>query len=269
MSVVIGSVPYLNEKPLTRWFTHTDDGRASGIDVVYAVPSQLASMLAAGEITAALVSSFEYFRTPGYGILPGVSISSQDEILAVRAFSRLPWKLTASVALDTSSLTSVALLKILLAEQYHVYPSYLHHAPDLHAMLQVADAGLLIGDKGMLANSDGLYTLDLGEAWRKLTGLPFVYAVWLGDPDKVTPDLIKALKTAKAWGLTQLDVIAREQTEILQCPESLCHHYLTDIMDYDLGEDHLAALEQFGIRARRAGLLDQPPAPLRVLSSRG
>ena len=76
MSVVIGSVPYLNEKPLTRWFTHTDEGRASGIEVIYAVPSQLAVMLASGEITAALVSSFEYFRTPGYGILPGVSISS-------------------------------------------------------------------------------------------------------------------------------------------------------------------------------------------------
>ena len=268
MSIVIGSVPYLNEKPLTRWFEHTDAGRASGVSVVYAVPSQLAVMLSAGEITAALVSSFEYFRTPGYGILPGVSISSQDEILAVRAFSRLPWKLTASVALDTSSLTSVALLKILLAQQYGVYPTYLHHAPDLSAMLQVADAGLLIGDKGMLAQNEGLYTLDLGEAWRKLAGLPFVFAVWLGDPDKVTPELIQSLKTAKAWGLTQLDAIAREQAELLNCPESLCRRYLTEIMDYDLGEDHLAALEQFGARARAVGLLDQPPAPLRVLSSR-
>ena len=268
MSIVIGSVPYLNEKPLTRWFSHTEEGRESGIEVVYAVPSQLAAMLASGEITAALVSSFEYFRTPGYGILPGVSISSQDEILAVRAFSRLPWKLTESVALDTSSLTSVALLKILLADQYDIYPTYLHHAPDLPSMLQVADAGLLIGDKGMLANNEGLHTLDLGAAWRKLTGLPFVFALWLGDPDRVTPALIKALKTAKAWGLTQLDVIAREQAEFLNCPESLCHRYLTEIMDYDLGEDHLAALEQFGIRARRAGLLDQPPAPLHVLSSR-
>ncbi|BDI32153.1 chorismate dehydratase [Capsulimonas corticalis] len=268
MSVVIGSVPYLNEKPLTRWFTHTEEGRASGIEVVYAVPSQLAVMLKSGEIAAALVSSFEYFRTPGYGILPGVSISSQDEILAVRAFSRLPWKLTTSVALDTSSLTSVALLKILLAEQHHIYPSYLHHAPDLPAMLEVADAALLIGDKGMLANNEGLFTLDLGEAWRKLTGLPFVFAIWLGDPDRVTPDLIRALKTAKAWGLTQLDLIAEEQAEVLNCPKSLCLRYLTEIMDYDLGEDHLAALEEFGLRARRVGLLDQAPAPLHVLSSR-
>ncbi|MEO7714777.1 MAG: menaquinone biosynthesis protein [Capsulimonas sp.] len=265
---MIGSVPYLNEKPLTRWFEHTEEGRASGIKVIYAVPSQLAAMLAAGEIHAALVSSFEYFRTPGYGILPGVSISSQDEILAVRAFSQLPWKLTTSVALDTSSLTSVALLKILLAEQYNIHPSYLHHAPDLPAMLQVADAGLLIGDKGMLANNEGLHTLDLGAAWRKLTGLPFVFAVWLGDPDRVTPELIKALKTAKAWGLTQLDAIAKEQAEYLNCPESLCRRYLTEIMDYDLGEDHLTALEEFGVRARRVGLLDHPPLPLHVLSSR-
>ena len=264
MSIVIGSVPYLNEKPLTRWFWQTEEGRASGVEVVYAVPSALARMLAAGEITAALVSSFEYFRTPGYVIVPGVSISGQDEIESVRAFSRLAWRKTESVALDTSSLTSASLLKIILAEQQDSHPAYLHHAPDLNAMLRVADAGLLIGDKGWLAKGDGLNVLDLGHAWRRLTGLPFTYAVWLGRAESITPHLVVSLNRAKEWGLTQFEAIAAEEAARLDCPAEWCRHYLTDVMDYDLDGTHRQALETFGAKARANGLLPEPPQPVRI-----
>jgi chorismate dehydratase len=260
VSIVIGSVPYLNEKPLTRWFRQTDAGRASGIEVVYAVPSELARLLAAREIAAALVSSFEYFRTPGYAIVPGVSISGQDHIESVRAFSRMSWRKTESVALDTSSLTSAALLKIILAEQQDSHPAYLHHAPDLPAMLRVADAALLIGDKGWLADDTGLNVLDLGHAWQRLTGLPFVYAVWLARPEAITPPLTEALNTAKAWGRTQFDAIAEEEAARLNCPAAWCHHYLSEVMDYELGEQHEQALETFGAKARANGLLRTPPA---------
>ena len=253
--MIIGSVPYLNEKPLTRWFSHTEQGRASGIEVVYAVPSILARMLEAGEIAAALVSSFEYFRTPKYAIAPGVSISGQGEIESVRAFARVPWRKIESLALDTSSLTSVALLKIILTEQFDSHPAYLNHAPDLEAMLAVADAALLIGDRGMLADGRGLNTIDLGQEWRKLTGLPFVYAVWLGLPENITPHLIQSLTTAKAWGLTQLTVIADEQAAIIGCSPEQCYHYLTEVMDYGFDDEHLGALERFGAKAAANGLL--------------
>jgi len=265
MSMVIGSVPYLNEKPLTRWFSHTDAGRESGVEVLYAVPSELARMLAAGEIAAALVSSFEYFRTPGYAIIPGVSISGQDTIESVRAFARVPWRKIESLALDTSSLTSVALLKILLAEQLDSHPAFLHAAPNLDAMLAQADACLLIGDRGMLADGDSLNVLDLGRAWRRLTGLPFVYAVWLARPENITPHLIHSLAAAKAWGLTQIEPIATEEAQRIGTTVSQCRHYLTEIMDYDLGEEHLQALETFGAKARAHGLLpgmlEETPSP--------
>ncbi len=264
MPTAIGSVPYLNEKPLTRWFTHTDEGRASGAEVVYAVPSELARMLAAGEIDAALVSSFEFFRTPGYAIAPDVSISGQDEIESVRAFSRLSWRAVQTLALDTSSLTSAALLKVVLAERHQSHPAWVNHAPDLDAMLHIADAALLIGDKGWLAQSSGLRVLDLGTEWRLLTGLPFVYAVWLGRPERLTPPLTHALRRAKEWGLTQFDAIAAEQAEVLGVAPALCLHYLQDVMDYDLGGEHLAALTAFGQKAFAQGLLTEPPAPLRV-----
>jgi len=265
--MIVGSVPYLNEKPLTRWFTHTEEGLASGIEVCYAAPSDLARMLAAGEIAAALVSSFEYFRSPGYSIVPGVSISGQDEITSVRAFSRVPWLNVQSVALDTSSLTSSALLKIILAEQYNAHAAFIDHAPDLASMLEAADAALLIGDKGMLAPDAGLNIIDLGKAWRRLTGLPFVYAVWLGPAENITPELVQALNTAKEWGRTQIDTIAKEQAERLGCPVGQCYHYLTEIMDYDLGDEHLLALETFGNKARRHQLLAEEPAALAVGNS--
>ena len=264
MSMTIGSVPYLNEKPLTRWFSHTDAGRNSGIKVVYAVPSELARMLGAGEIAAALVSSFEYFRTPGYIIAPGVSISGQDEILSVRAFSRVPWRQIESLALDTSSLTSAALLKILLSEQYGSHPAFLNHAPDLPAMLEIADAALLIGDKGMMAKSEELITLDLGSAWKKLTRLPFVYAVWMGTPEGVTSQLTAALQRARDWGVTQIEEIVPEEARRIGCSERLVRHYLMHVMDYNLDEEHVQALTLFGQKARKEGLLPQPPQPVTI-----
>ncbi len=265
MSIVIGSVPYLNEKPLTRWFSHTDEGRASGIEVVYAVPSELARRLAAGEIAAALVSSFEYFRTPGYAIAPGVSISGQDDIESVRAFAKVPWRKIESLALDTSSLTSVALLKILLAEQLDSYPAFLQAAPDKNAMLARADACLLIGDKGWLADGSGLNVLDLGHAWRRLAGLPFVYAVWLGRAENLTPHLVDSLAAAKAWGMTQLDVIAQEESERIGATVRQCRHYLSEVMDYNLDEEHVQALEMFGAKAWANHLLPAPPGPVVVV----
>ncbi len=264
MTTRIGSVPYLNEKPLTRWFSHTDAGRASGVEVTYAVPSELAKMLRAGEIAAALVSSFEYFRTPGYAIVPGISISGQGEIESVRAFARAPWRKIESLALDTSSLTSAALLKILLAEQLASHPAFLHAAPALSSMLAQADACLLIGDKGMLADGDGLNVLDLGQAWRQLTSLPFVYAVWLGMAENLTPRLVRSLASAKAWGVTQTEIIAEEESRRIGASVRQCRHYLTEVMDYDLGEQHLQALTLFGTKARAQQLLPETPGPIRV-----
>ena len=262
MNTIIGSVPYLNEKPLTRWFHHTLEGRSSNIDVVYAPPSELALMLRAGDIDAALVSSFEYFKTPGYTIVPGVSISTQYDVMSVRAFSPIPWKQIESIALDTSSLTSAALMKILLAEQYQSYPTYIHHRPNLQEMLAIADSALLIGDNGMLADGTGLRTLDLGQAWRQLTNLPFVYAVWLAKDVQTADELKAPLRLAKAWGLTQIDEIASDEARRLSCPIDLCLHYLTQIMDYDLNESHFEALDLFGAKAKSLGLLSETPPEL-------
>ena len=242
--IVIGSVPYLNAKPLIRWFD-TPEGRLSGIDVIEAPPAQLARMLEAGEIAVALVSSFEWFRRPELTYVPGVSISGQDEIKSVRAFSPLPFGMVQTVAMDTSSLTSVALLTILLAEVYDNHPQHLAMPPDLTEMLAQADAALLIGDPGMLAVATDLQTLDLGEAWRKHTGLPFVYALWLGRPESVTPQVADALQTAKAYGYTQMEAVAAQEAQRLGVETDVCYDYVTRIMDYNLDATLLKGLDTF------------------------
>ena len=266
MSIVIGTLPYLSAKPLTRWFTHTEEGAASGIEVTTALPSNLARMLADGEIAAALVSSFEFFRTPGYVIVPGISISGQGDIESARAFSKLPWRVTQTIALDSSSLTCAAFLKILLAEQFDAYPAFVSHPPEFGSMLQVADAGLLIGDSGMLFDDRGLNVLDLGRAWRRLTRLPFVYAMWMGRAGDLTPRLIRFLKTAQGWGRTQFEPIVQEQAGEKRRSQEAYQRYLTDVMDYDLGEEHRQALETFGAKAYANGLLPELPGPVQIAS---
>ena len=259
MTTVIGSVPYLNAKPLIRWFD-TEEGKHSGYSVIEATPAMLASMLARGEIAVAMVSSFTAFLHPEYKIAPSVSISGQNEIKSVRAFSRLPFRKVETVAMDSSSLTSVALLRILLAELYDSHPAAVNHAPDLHAMLDRADAALLIGDNGMLADGKGLRVLDLGEGWRRLTGKPFTYAAWIGPPKSVTREMCKTLIVAKEYGMTRLEEIAREEAIRLSCPVSVCRDYLTNVMDYDLEDEHHEALALFHDKCRMHGLLSDLPA---------
>lgn len=265
MSIKIGSPQSLSAKPLTRWFSHTDAGKASGLEVVFAAPVELAAMLAGGEIAAALASSIEYFRTPGYAAAPGISLSGLDESESVRAFAKVPWRKIESLALDRTAPTCAALLKILLSEQLDSYPAFLNTAPDLASMLAQADACLLTGDPGLRADGSGLNVLDLGRAWLRLTGLPFVYALWLGKPEALTPQVLEALQAAKAWGLTQLDAIAEEEAPRLGISVRRCRHYLTEVINYDLGEEHLQGLETFGAKAYTQRLFAAPPTPIRLV----
>lgn len=265
MSLSVGSTPSLAEKPLTRWFSHTEAGARSGLTLVSATASALAEQLAAGSIAAALLPSFECFRLPGYSVVPGISLSGQSEIESVRAYARVPWRRIESILLDQSEHTSAALLKILLAEQLDAYPAFLNAGPNAEALPVWADACLLTGDAALRAEGAGLNMLDLGRAWRRLTGLPFVYAVWVGRPEALTPDIVSALSAAKAWGLTQRDVIAAEEAAGSGLTVPLCRRYLTDVVDYDLGEEHLLALETFGTKAIAQQLLRGPLPPVHVV----
>ncbi len=240
---VIGSVPYVNAAPLVRWF-ETESGRRWG-KVRYAAPSVLARWLERREVDVALVSSVEWFRRPETRFVPGLAIASDGEVLSVRLFSKTPFEAIRTVALDTSSLTSSALTRILLEREYGIRPEYRSHPPNLQAMLRECDAGLLIGDAGMTAALPDGYVLDLGQAWREGTGLPFVWAVWLTNPDASLEALTEVMHEAYAWGARNLPGIVRMEAERTGMPLPLVARYLQEVMVYRIDARFLEGLERF------------------------
>lgn len=251
----VGAVPYLNGKPLV----HGLD-REPGIELITDVPTKLAEMLRGGEIAAGLVSVFACFENRSLQMAPGVSISCDGPADSVRIFLKKPVEEIHSVALDTSSLTSVMLARIILRERYGLLPEFIDMPPDLDLMLDRCDAAVTIGDITMTAPLDEWPTLDLGEEWKRLTGLPFVFAVWAVNPDMATRELICALTRAKEFGMRSLDEIGESESRRLDLPMEVCHKYLRETMSYDLTDRHLEAIETFRQKshAMRHGLRADP-----------
>ncbi len=243
MKLRIGSVPYLNAKPLVDWF-HSEDCDIDA-EITYAVPSQLARMLKEDALDVANVSIFECFQNSELLAVPDISISATGAVKSVRLFSRCPLEEVKTVALDTSSLTSAALTRILLSECFHITPQYTHYQPDLDAMLKHFDAGLIIGDLKIFELSPDVSVYDLGAGWLNLTGLPFVYACWLGRKDRLTTAHVDALNESKKWGSTRLYEIASHWAKQLSVPFDRALDYLVNVMDYSLPPEHIEAAKLF------------------------
>jgi chorismate dehydratase len=243
----VGCVPYVNALPLVVGLAEDD------VEVVFDVPSRLATLLDAGEVQAALVSSIEALRRPGARVVDGIGIGSFGPVESVRLFSKVPYGMIQTFALDQSSLTSNRMAQIVLRESYGARPQCLAFPPDLDAMLGVCDAALLIGDLGMTADPGrGVRILDLGEAWSDLTGLPFVWAMWTGGAD-LNEDLAGRLRAA--YRRSGFDPAAPNdkaaQTLIEQgaqdagWPVARTSHYLRESVRFDLRDGGQAALRKF------------------------
>ena len=252
MTLRIGCVPYLNAKPLIDWF-HEPECDADAV-VEYEVPSRLAVRLREGSLDVGLLSTFELFENPTLTLLPGISISADGPVKSVRLFSKVPFEDIESVALDTSSLTSTALIRILLSELYGARPVYESHAPNLDDMLRKHDAALIIGDL-RLFETPAAHVLDLGEAWKQLTGMPFVYAAWLARAD-ASESALPFLSRAKSWGCARLDELAVKWSGRLSLPLERVRDYFLDVMQYDLNEPKRDALMQFQRYSDQHGLIE-------------
>ena len=181
-----------------------------------------ADRLRTGEVDAGLVSSIEYLRIPRVKIVPGLCISSPKRVRSVVVLSRCPPEEIRSLALDTSSRTSVVLSQILLRERYGIYPEVVDMAPDQAAMLERCDATLMIGDVAMRSRREGLYVLDLAEEWHAWTGLPFVFALWIVRED--APALAGARRRAGPFFHKSLEL--GKQNLSTHHRRSLAHHRL-------------------------------------------
>jgi chorismate dehydratase len=175
-------------------------------------------------------------------------------VASVRLLSRVPFHAIRSVALDRSSRTSVALLRLLLRERLGRDPSYLTLAPDAPAMLEQADAALLIGDPA-LDYAGNAASLDLGQAWLEWTGLPFVFAVWAGRAGALASSQVARLQAALAEGLGTLPELAARYNGHAARNEA----YLRGNIHYGLGEREIAGLRSFHQKAQQAGLVARIP----------
>jgi chorismate dehydratase len=248
----IGAVGYLNARPLT-WALDAQPERWS---IRYDVPSVCSSLLHAGQVDLGLVPSIDYLQDPHYRFVPGVGIGSRGPIVSVALYSRVPIDRISSIALDTSSRTSVTLIRVLCRHHLGIAPEFVAHGPDLRAMVSAADAGLLIGDPAFEADHRalGLEKVDLGEQWTAMTGLPFVYAVWTGRPGAITASDVEALQQAQRVGLQSIEEIAAEYGHGEASRAARAAAYLRDNVKYGLGPDEAAGLQLFLNYAADLGL---------------
>src|SRR5688572_17337913 len=204
----LGAVDYLNARPLV----HGLDQRGDLFSLRFDPPSRCAVLLHEHQIDVGMIPAIEYCRGPEYRIVPGMAIVSARTVASVALFSRKPVRELRTIAADTSSLTSNALLRILCAERFVIAPEFRPMAPDPDAMLAACDAALIIGDPALFLDpaAKGVEKIDLGEQWTDLTGLPFVWAFWAGRPDAAPPEAVRALREARDAGVAEADALATD-----------------------------------------------------------
>lgn len=251
----LGAVSYLNTKPLV-YGLESDPGFVVRFDV----PSRCAALLHAGDVDLGLIPAIEYLNGD-YAIVPDVSIASDGPVATVAVFTRTPIDRVQRLALDVSSKTSVALTRILCAKHWGIAPTFVPAEPDLEAMLTRADAALVIGDPAFAIDPDasGVRKIDLGAEWKAMTGLPFVYAMWVGRPGAATAAQCHALQQARDAGLAHLQQIARQAGGGNADLEQRSLRYLRDNLKYGLGAREQDGLRRFFELASEIGLAELKP----------
>jgi chorismate dehydratase len=254
----LGAVDYLNARPLV----HGLDQRAGLFSLRFDPPSRCADLLQEQQIDVGMIPAIEYCRGPEYRIVPGMAIVSARTVASVALFSQKPVGDVRTIAADTSSRTSNALLRILCAERFGIAPAFRPMSPDPDAMLAACDAALIIGDPALFLDpaATGVEKIDLGEHWTEMTGLPFVWAFWAGRPGIVTSAAVRALREARDAGVADTDAIAASYCG----PEraALGRVYLRDNIQYVLGDGEIAGVRKYYELAARHGLIDAAREPL-------
>ena len=226
-----------------------------------ALPSQMVAQVQSGDLEAAIMPAFDVLSHPELVVLPGLGIACVGQAYSVKLFHRVPLRFAETVALDTSSHTSAALTRIIL-EQHGAHPKFLDAAPDLARMLSVADVALVIGDPCLQADASDLLVTDLGEEWERLTGRPFVFALWGARPEGDSAGLTTLLTRAVDLGLADLEAVAQEEAGRAGLASEGIVQYLRDYMRYHLDDTILAGLEQYRqMLVERKLIADVGPVP--------
>jgi chorismate dehydratase len=253
----LGAVSYLNARPMVYGLELQTDRFALRFDV----PSKCAALLHEGSIDVGMIPTIEYLRGPDYRIVPGVAIVSDGPVASVALFSTKPIGQVRTIAADTSSRTSNALLRILCLELFGIDAMFEPSPPDVPAMLRRCDGALVIGDPALFYDyaASGVFKTDLGAQWASLTGLPFVWAFWAGRPGVVPPQAVEALLAARDRGVAASDEIGA--TYCGPDRAALCQAYLRENISYTFGEREQAGLRRYYELAVKHGTVDVARAP--------
>jgi chorismate dehydratase len=255
----IGGVSYLNAKPLIYGLAE-----AEHLSLTLDVPAKLIDGLLERRFDVALLPIIDYQRLPDARLLTAGGIGCDGPTLTVRIFSHVPVEEIATLACDVHSHTSVALARVILAERYGRRPRFVdltHSEP-----APTAEARLLIGDKVVCEEPHGFeYQVDLGQAWKQLTGLPFVFAAWVARGDAELGDLPQRLESAKSAGMAHLDEIVAKDAVPRGWPANLALRYMTEYLKYDIGPRQLEAIRLFHQLAEKYRMIDGPVCELKVI----
>src|SRR5260221_13322866 len=252
----IAASSYLNTAPLIWSFTHGSQRDAVQLFTDKA-PARCAEMLGNGEVDAALVPVIEYQRIPDVVIVPDVCVGSRAAVRSVVIVSKQNnLKKIKRVALDNSSRTSVALVKIIFREFLGFEPEWQVVPPDLRTMLEHNDAALIIGDPAMKIPRDKFRVFDLATLWHEFTGLGFVLAMWMAGASQAERILAIDLKAVRDEGLTHLDEIAAGYEEQAALSPAEIKDYLTGNIAFQMDEKMMKGLELYFELARKHKLIE-------------
>src|SRR2546421_1560453 len=224
----IAASSYLNTAPLV--WSFVDGSQRDAVKLFTdTAPARCAAMLARGEVDAALVPVIEYQRMTDVAIVPDVCVGSNTAVRSVVLVTRKnnPKKVE-RVALDESSRTSIALVKIIFREFLGFEPQWETAAPELKSMLAQADAALIIGDPAIGVPRDQFRVFDLATLWHEFTGFGFVFAMWMARKDSVEKIRSVDFAAARDEGLANVDDIARSYTSQIGQSENEVRKYLTE-----------------------------------------
>ena len=255
----VGCVSFLNAVPLIAGLSETDAA------VRYDVPSRLLTDLESGAVDIALCPVIDYQRSAvPLRIVPVGGIGCEGHTLTVRLFSQVPLDRITTIHADTDSHTSVALVQVLLHGMFSLRPRMVStHMGSLHPADPATDwpqTMLMIGDKVVTDSPPAVrfpYQLDLGDAWRDMTGLPFVFAVWMARQDADLGDLPERLRTVRETNATRIDALAMEHSPRHNWPYDMALQYLGHWLKYDIGPRQLEAMNLFFDKAHALGLCAQ------------
>ena len=236
-------------------------------EITYTVPSICAEALRAGTADIGIIPTITYAAMPGLVILPDAVIASKNDVRSILLVSQKPIEDVRTIAADTSSRTSVVLTQVLCEKLWGGTRTIRPMAPDVDTMLSACDAALLIGDSALRLDPTKYVAYDLAAEWRKLTGLPFVFAVWalrmaaLAETSR-NPDPAIVLSRSRDHGTEPQNIatIARLWSQYVGLSQSAIAEYLTHHIHYTLDAENRAGLELFYQYAAELGLIPEVPS---------